>query len=51
MTTKKQLINEIETTAKNLVGTKFKYNPLAGCINYKLWDKQTLQEFKDKFLS
>lgn len=51
MTTRKKLLEEIETKAKDLVGIRYKYNVLNGFKGYKSWKKPQMEEFIKIFLS
>ena len=51
MTTRKELLKTIETRSKELVGTRFKYNPLNGFRHYKKWTKPMIEEYIKLYLS
>lgn len=51
MTTKKELLETIETKSKELAGTRFKYNPLNGFVGYKQWTKPMMEEYIKLYLS
>lgn len=51
MSTKKELLETIETRSKELIGTRFRYNLLMGFTGYKNWSKPQMEEFIKLFLS
>lgn len=51
MSTRKEIIQDIEKRCNELIGTRFKYTPLMGFPGYKSWKKEQLIEFKTRFLS
>lgn len=50
MPTKKEIISRIERKAQDLIGKKYRYNPLMGFRRYKSWNVPMLLEFEELFL-
>ena len=51
MTTRKELLEIMERRSKELVGTRFKYNPLNAFRGYKYWNKVQMEEYIRLYLS